>query len=152
MSIREILETSFIEANANAFNDRINALLEKWGIKSYSFYKRTSKNRFSISTSKLVENSIEEIEISDVLIKWLVSNNSFIDLENLAEEWKYWFHEFEFYRIERKIDCRYIFPIILGNTLQGFLAMPESVDKAVIEKTENRKEINSLAVGIISIR
>lgn len=69
MSIREILETSFIEANANAFNDRINALLEKWGIKSYSFYKRTSKNRFSISTSKLVENSIEEIEISDVLIK-----------------------------------------------------------------------------------
>lgn len=149
-NIREILETSFSKESSNDFNDRINALLEKWDIKSYSFYKRISKNTFSISTSKWTENNVENVEISNSLINWLANNNSFIDLKNVSEEWKYWFYEFEFYRIERKIDCKYIFPIVLGNTLQGFLAMPENTGKNIIEKADTQNELNALGISVIS--
>ena len=64
------------------------------------------------------------IPLSDALRKFLVREPQFHDLEQAPYEWRYFFLQFELYRLQHFTGCGYLLPICLGPSLRGLLFIP----------------------------
>jgi len=115
---------------------RIDKLLKEVCLGSALLYVRRGQNLFR--TSGTVREEIKDgFLISQPLRRHLAESNGFLDLHRLAYSWRYFFFQFELYRIRLATQGRFLLPVCLGGSLRAILVIPEQKKKAQVPVGES---------------
>ena len=83
-------------------------------------------------------------------MEFLAGHRGFIDLDEAAYEWRYFFHQFELYRLQLQTGARYLLPITLGTSLRGLLLLPDREQPLLPGDESVAESVNT--VGLEAVR
>jgi len=132
-SLQETLEGLFELWQPESFG-RIEEILRQAGVEGLILYVRQGKDSFR-AVQPTGEAAVE-FEVSAPLRSFLARNRGFHDLRRLAFEWRYFFVQFELYRIRQKTQGCFLLPVCLGGSVRALLSVPlktpdERLDEAL---------------------
>jgi hypothetical protein len=116
------------------------------GIVRFAFYACRRSGRLVESINNL-DNDRPEIQISLPLRKKLSATKGFIDLDSAAFEWDYFYEQFELCRLQRQLDCRYLFPVCVGHSLRALLCLGDGATSRRIAREVYSEPINNLGIA-----
>lgn len=150
---REIDRVLEAVVDADTQDDRratVAQLFDRLGITGYAFYARGRQGVFQLHLHRLSKSPVESICLSPSLRDFLAERHTFMDLYSVPFEWKYFFHQFELYQLERTTGCRHLLPICLGNSMRGLLLLPHGLTEDNVSRHPTATEFGSLGIAAIS--
>ena len=128
---------------------RISDSLAGCGIGCYALYFRASPSRFVLYSHAFDSPTVTvpEVTLSEHIRKALQEHEGFVDLEQVCKEWPMFFQQFEFFRIEKQLGCRYLLPIKLGDSLRGILMLPETSENKEMARDPLARPLSNFGVA-----
>ena len=127
----------------------IEEALNGFGITSFSLFFRQKPDRFVLYSCSDDSSTVavKEITLSNHILNALRNHDGFIDLKLVCRDRDFFFHQFELFRIEKKLNCRFIMPIKLGKSLRGLLLLPKSGNHDKITRTPMAVQLSNFGVA-----
>jgi hypothetical protein len=141
-----------LEAIVDARDDQarvhlVSELFKDVQVTRYLFLSRGAEALFYVDINRLDRAVPPSLELSPPLRKFLGKHHHFIDLESLAFEWTFFFHQFELNRLRETTGCRYLLPLSVGESLRGLLLLADGPGTAVIANPAVSTTISNLGLG-----
>lgn len=146
-----LLEASISSNNTSDIESLIDKLLIDLNLREYVLFSRVEENSFTSSINK-TNSDYSPIELSSQMIKMLRNHKKGVRLNNFHMEWKFFFLQFELARARDLLGYGFIVPLCLGNSLRGFLFVPDKVAEDKSSKTNSAQLINDLGVLTTNIK
>jgi hypothetical protein len=125
----------------------ISELLAQLHVPHYLFLSRRPKGLFVAEINALGRDVPPTLEFSEPLRKFLGHRRHFIDLQCMAFEWPFFFHQFELFRTAQALGCRYLLPIAVGESIRALLFLPDGSGGAVVSNPEVSANITNLGIA-----
>jgi hypothetical protein len=129
--VEDALEAIVDADDASARNHTVSDLLVQVRVHRYLFLPRRQKNVFVTDINTLERPVPDSVEFSEPLRHFLGRRRHFIDLQCMAYEWPFFFHQFELFRMAQALGCRYLLPIAVGDSIRAILLLPEGPAETV---------------------
>jgi hypothetical protein len=106
--------------------EKVRRLFEDLSVGHFLFYEKGAEGYFDEVVSRTDHAAVDRLFLSPSLRSTLVQENSFIDMDNAMYEWRFFFVQFELYRVKRATGCRYLLPISCGESIRALIFLPDN--------------------------
>jgi hypothetical protein len=148
--IDRVLEAVVDEDTEEDRRATVAQLFDRLGVAGYAFYARGRQGVFQLHLHRLSKSPLESIALSPSLRDFLSSRHTFVDLYSVPFEWRYFFHQFDLYHLEKATGCRHLLPICLGKSMRGLLLLPHGLTEDNVSRHPTATDFGSLGIAAIS--
>ena len=125
----------------------VSELFDHLHVPQYLFLSRRPKGVFAVDINKLGRDVQPSLELSEPLRKFLGEHAHFVDLQSMAYEWQFFFHQFELFRLMQETGCRFLLPVAVGESLRGLLMLPDGPGGSVVSHPAVSENINNFGIA-----